>query len=335
MKALKPIALMGALAVILSACSGGMTENETPEVAGTDSANSNETNVTDSPDGLVDLSGLNIGVGGKEFTEQLILCEMTAQLLEDSGATVDRKCGISGTATVRAALISGDIDLYWEYTGTGWISHLGETDPILDPNELWLAVDSGDQAQNQITWLPPAPANNTYAIAVKTEVAEQLGVKSISDYAALAGTDASQATFCGAAEFFARNDGWPGLQEAYGFDLPRRETSEMAYGAIFNAVDQQNPCNFGEVFATDGRIAALGLTVLQDDRQFFTPYNPSVSVRSELLASNPGVAELFAPVSSAMTDAALQQLNAQVDVDGLSPEEVATTWLRGEGFIGG
>jgi len=333
MKTLKPIALVGALAVLLSACAGGANDTGSAGSAEADSS-ATEQSGAENLSNLPDLTGVTIGVGGKEFTEQLVLCELTALLLEEQGATVDRKCGISGSATVRAALQSGDIDMYWEYTGTGWISYLGETDPILDPYELWLAVDERDQAENQITWLDPAPANNTYAVAVKTELGDQLGISSISDYADLANSDASMASFCGAAEFFARNDGWPGLQETYGFSLPRGEVSELAYGAIFNAVESQNPCNFGEVFATDGRIAALGLTVLKDDRQFFTPYNPSVSVRSELLAQNSGLAELFAPVSAALTDTVLQQINAQVDVDGLTPEQVAKDWLTGQGFVG-
>lgn len=333
MRTLKIGAVASALAIVLSACAEGGAEDAMEESAEVDSTTQEE-NTDNGTDTGLDLTGVNVGVGGKEFTEQLILCEITALVMEDLGADVNRSCSMSGSATVRAALESGDIDMYWEYTGTGWISHLQEEDPILDPNELWLAVDERDQEQNQITWLTPAPANNTYAVAVASEVGEELGITSISDYAELANANPSEATFCGAAEFFGRNDGWPGLQETYGFELPREDTSEVAYGAIFNAVDTQNPCNFGEVFATDGRIAALDLTVLSDDLQFFTPYNPSVSVRSELLEANPGLAEVFEPISAAMTDNALQGLNAEVDVDGLTPEDVAVNWLTSEGFIG-
>ncbi len=281
-----------------------------------------------------DLSGAELNVGGKEFTEQLVLCELTAQALESTGATVDRTCGLSGTATVRSALTSGDIDMYWEYTGTGWITHLGETKPIEDPQELYQAVAEQDQQANSITWLDPAPANNTYAVAVSREKAEELGVETLSDYAELATTDPAAASFCGAAEFFGRDDGWPGLQDAYGFELPDSEVSELAAGAIYNSIDKARPCVFGEVFATDGRIAALDLVVLEDDKNFFTAYNPAVTVRSEVLEENQAIEDVLAPVTEALTDETLQSLNAAVDVDGKTPEDAANEWLIKEGFIG-
>ncbi len=324
MKKIAPLALVGAAAVLLTGCSLGSSGGAG---GGGDVA-------AGSLAELGDLDGTAITVGSKEFTEQQVLCEVTAQALESAGATVKRECGMSGSATVRSALDSGAIDMYWEYTGTGWVTHLGETDPINDPIELWETLDQADQKQNGITWLTPSPANNTYAIAVATELGDELGVTTVSDYAALANEDAEQASFCGAAEFFGRNDGWPGVMEAYGFDLPKSNTSELAAGAIYNGIDTQNPCNFGEVFATDGRIQALGLTVLDDDKQFFTPYNPSLSVRSEVLEESPAIADIFAPISEALTNDVLQKLNAQVDVDGLSASDVANSWLKSEGFIG-
>ncbi len=282
---------------------------------------------------LGDLSGAEVGVGGKEFTEQLILCEITAQALESAGAEVKRTCGMSGSSTVRSALLSGDIDLYWEYTGTGWITHLGETEPIADPQELYEAVADRDEKENSIAWLKPAPANNTYAVAGSRAKVEELGVTTVSDYAKLVSDDAANATFCGAAEFFGRDDGWPGLQEAYGFELPGNGVSELAAGAIYNSIEKADPCVFGEVFATDGRIAALDLVVLEDDQKFFTAYNPSVSVRAEALKENPGIEEVLAPVAEALDDETMQALNAKVDVDGLTPEETATEWLVKEGFV--
>jgi osmoprotectant transport system substrate-binding protein len=281
-----------------------------------------------------DLSGAEVAVGGKEFTEQLILCEITAQALESAGATVDRTCGLSGSATVRSALTSGDIDMYWEYTGTGWITHLGETKPIADPDELYQAVAEQDEDKNSIVWLDPAPANNTYAVAASSETAEKTGVDTLSAYAELAESDPAAAGFCGAAEFFGREDGWPGLQKAYGFELPDGQVSELAAGAIYNSIDKAKPCPFGEVFATDGRIAALDLVVLKDDKNFFTAYNPAVTIRKDTLDENPGIADVLAPVSDALTDETLQSLNANVDVDGQTPEQTAKDWLVKEGFVG-
>lgn len=282
-----------------------------------------------------DLSGVEVTVGGKEFTEQLILCELTAQALESAGATATRSCGMSGSSSVRSALLSGDLDMYWEYTGTGWITHLGETEPIADPRELYQAVAERDEQENSVAWLEPAPANNTYAVAVSREKAEELGVETMSDYAELAKSDPANATFCGAAEFFGRDDGWPGLQKAYGFDLPGDRVSELAAGAIYNAIDTADPCVFGEVFATDGRIAALDLVVLEDDKQYFTAYNPAVSIRAEVLEQNAAIADVLAPVATALDDKTLQSLNAKVDVDGDTPEAAATAWLVEKGFVGG
>ena len=281
-----------------------------------------------------DLSGVQLAVGGKEFTEQLVLCEITAQALESAGAEVERSCGLTGSSSTRAALNSGDIDMYWEYTGTGWATYLGESNPISDPNKLYHAVASRDKRQNGITWLDPAPANNTYALAASRETANKLGVTSLSDYAALAQRNPEQASFCGAAEFFGRSDGWPGVQKKYRVTLPQSEVSELVAGAIYDSIDKADPCEFGEVFATDGRIEALDLTVLEDDRNFFIAYNPAVTVKSSVLKKHPQIAEVLEPVSSALTDATLQQLNARVDVQGATPEQTAHDWLVKKGFVG-
>ncbi|MEJ7742877.1 MAG: glycine betaine ABC transporter substrate-binding protein [Nocardioidaceae bacterium] len=281
-----------------------------------------------------DLSGVKLNVAGKEFTEQLILCEITAQALQSTGADVKRTCGLSGSSTVRSALTSGDVDMYWEYTGTGWITHLGQTKAIADPAELYQQVADLDKSKNKIEWLNPAPANNTYAIAASKEQAEALGVTTLSDYAKLANDEPSKARFCGAAEFFGRDDGWPGVQKTYGFKLASGDVAELAAGAVYSSIDKAKPCAFGEVFATDGRIAALDLTVLQDDKKFFTAYNPAISIREAVLTKNPKIAGALNPLAEALTDETLQGLNAKVDVDGETPEKTAKDWLVKEGFVG-
>lgn len=255
------------------------------------------------------------------------------QALESAGAEVKRTCGLNGTNPTRKALTSGKIDLYWEYTGTGWITHLGQTKAINDPQQLFKQVASADATKNNITWLKPAPANNTYAVAVAREKADKLGVDTLSDYADLANRDPKQAGFCGAAEFFSRDDGWPGLQTAYGFKLPTDSVSELAAGPIYGSIDKSDPCNFGEVFATDGRIAGFDLKVLEDDKKFFAVYNPAVSIRSQVLKKNPKIAEVLAPVSAALTDEALQGLNAELDVKGGDEATIAHDWLVKKGFL--
>ncbi|MEU1513939.1 glycine betaine ABC transporter substrate-binding protein [Streptomyces sp. NPDC005811] len=272
------------------------------------------------------LKGATVTVASKNFTEQLLLCEITAERLESQGAKVKRTCGMSGTNAVRAALTGGSVDMYWEYTGTGWLA-LQQSGTETDPQAMYKKVSTLDKAENDVVWLPPAAANNTYAVAVKTATAEKLGVSTLSAYASLAEKDAGSAGFCGASEFFGRDDGWPGLQKAYGFSLPKSDVAELAEGPIYNAVAKGDPCDFGEVFATDGRISALGLTVLEDDKKFFPPYNLSLNVRGSVLKKYPKIETVMDPVSELLTTAALQKLNAQIDVDGKRPEEVASQWL--------
>ena len=128
----------------------------------------------------VDLSGLSVTVGSKEFTEQLILGELTMLVLEGAGADVDDQIGLVGSTTVREALTSGEIDMYWEYLGTGWVTYLGNTEGIPDVDEQYEAVRDAD-ADNGVVWLEPTPFNNTYAIAMTDESADELGITSISE----------------------------------------------------------------------------------------------------------------------------------------------------------
>jgi len=279
------------------------------------------------------LSGATLTVGGKEFTEQLVLCQMTIQALRSAGATVNEKCGLTGSSTVRTALTSGQIDMYWEYTGTAWITFLGHTTPIVDPTQQYQAVAQEDLAKNQLEWLKPAPFNNTYAIAVKETVAQQLGVKSISDYAKLAKTDPAKASLCVASEFVGRNDGLPGLEKAYGFTRPP-DTATLAEGAIYNSVAKSSPCNFGEATTTDGRIKGLQLITLVDDKNFFPVYNPAVTLKKSIADANPNIAKVLNPIADALDTATVQDLNTQVDIAGKQPADVAKTWLQSKGFIG-
>ncbi len=280
-----------------------------------------------------DLSGAELTVGSKEFTEQLILGQITIQALEAAGATVEDETGLVGSDIVREALTSGDIDMYWEYTGTGWITHLGHDDAIPDEQEQYEAVAEEDLESNQIEWLEPAGFNNTYAIATREEAIEEFGVQTLSEFSDFASSNPDEATLCAAAEFLNRNDGLPGLEKAYGFDIPEENIAEVEFGVIFTSVDKGNPCNFGEVFATDGRMAALGLTVLEDDQRFFPSYVPALNVAQDVVEENPDIEGIAAELSAALDTETMTQLNAQVDVDGGFPEQVAQDWLVSEGFI--
>lgn len=282
---------------------------------------------------IASLEGKTFTVGGKEFTEQLILCEITVQALTSVGAEARENCGLVGSDTTRAALTSGSIDLYWEYTGTAWISYLKHTDPVPGAEEQYDAVAEEDLG-NDVVWLDPAPYNSTYTIVAKSDVAEEHGVKSISDYAALAKSDPSAATMCAATEFLARNDGWPGLQKAYGFTLPADSLATVAEGTLYDNAAKGSPCNFAEGVTTDGRIQALDLTVLEDDKAFFPVYNPAPTVRKEVADANPDLRDILKPIADALDLATIQKLSTEVDIDGKQPGDVAETWLRDNDFIG-
>jgi len=280
----------------------------------------------------VDLSGASFTVGSKEFTEQLLLGQITKLVLEDAGATVTDETGLVGSKVVRAALTSAKIDMYWEYTGTGWITHQGNTKPVAGSDAQFKAVKDADAANN-IVWIDPAKFNNTYAIALASEKATELKLTKISELATYATANPAAATLCAAAEFLGRDDGLPGLEKAYGMKFAT--PSELELGLVYTSIDKGDPCVFGEVFATDGRIAGLGLTVLADDKEFFPSYLPSLNVRKEVFDKNPKLAELFAPVAAALDTATMTSLNAEVDVDGKEPADVAKAFLTSKGLIGG
>lgn len=277
------------------------------------------------------LAGATFTVGSKEFTEQLILGHITKQALEAAGATVKDEIGLSGTVVARKALTSGKIDMYWEYTGTGWITHLKKTKPIPDSRRQYAAVAKAD-LKNGITWLATAPFDNTYAFTVRTEAAKQLGVTKISDFRRLIQRDPDKATFCAASEFLTRDDGLPGIEKRYGFEFPEDNVTELDLGVVYTEVDKGRTCNFGEAFATDGRIAALGLTVIRDDRKFFPVYNPALNVRTSVLKKYPALRGLFARIATKLDTKTMQALNASVDVKGKFPEQVAKDWLKKNRF---
>ncbi|KOS56754.1 glycine betaine ABC transporter substrate-binding protein [Rhodococcus rhodochrous] len=279
------------------------------------------------------LDGASISVGSKNFSEALLLGKMAVILLRSAGADVTDLTNIPGSASARQAQLEGQVDLQWEYTGTAWIAYLGHEEPIPDERGQYEAVRDEDLRENGLVWLPPAPMNNTYGFAATSANAQRLGVASLSD---IANIPVPERTFCVESEFANRNDGLQPMLETYGIPLgsgvPRENIRTLDTGAIYEAT-ARGDCNFGEVFTTDGRIEALDLTVLEDDRKFFPIYNVAVVVREETLTENPQIAELFAPVSRKLTDETLIELNGRIDVDGQEPAEVAYDWLVQEGFV--
>ncbi len=277
-----------------------------------------------------DLSGASFTVGSKEFTEQLILGQITKLVLENAGANVKDQTGITGTTNVRKALDSGQIDMYWEYTGTGYADLLGHevSDAPADEQELFDLVAKEDLKKNGVKWFDLAPVNNAYAIATSKEASDKLGVTTLSDLAEAAKKNPSDASLCVASEFIDRADGLPGLEKKYGFKVPKGDLTEVEAGIIYTRVPKQDPCNFGEVFATDGRIAANDMVVVEDDKNFFVKYNLAMTADAKVFKKYPELEDIFAPIAKKLTTETMQGLNSQVDVDGSPAEQVAQKWLE-------
>ncbi len=283
----------------------------------------------------ISLAGQTYTIGGKSFDEQLVLCKISVQLLQARGATVTDRCNIPGSAAARTALTSGQIDMYWNYTGTGWVTDLGRTDPSQDPQQLYQAVRAAD-APNGLTWLAPTPFNNTYGIATTRTFAAQNNLRTVSDFARFVNSGNANATLCVESEFAARDDGLPGMNRAYGITAPFSgppAVTTLDTGAIYQAAANGTPCRFGEVFTTDGRLPGLDLVPLEDDRDHFPVYNAAPVFRTAAFNRQPEVGPLFDDVSRRLTYDVILGLNGQISSQGIDPGVVAATWLRQQGLV--
>jgi osmoprotectant transport system substrate-binding protein len=328
-KKLNLLLVMAVIASLLLAACGGTTPTEAPadtEVVpeATEPPPEEEEVVEEEAEG-----GL-IVVGSKEFTEQIVLGQIAVLALQDAGYEVDDQTNLGGTAVNREALLAGETDMYWEYTGTAWIAHLGHEDPITDPEECYDKVKAED-AGNGLAWLEMAPFNNTYTLMMKQTTGEELGIESISDLAEYinGGGDAS---LCTDQEFYARPDGFKGVEELYGFQFAEDQVIMMDPGLTYKAL-QDDQCTTAMGFATDGRIPAFGFFNLEDDKQFFPVYNPAPVVRQEIMDAYPGIAGVLAPVAQALTTEKMMELNKRVDIDEEDPEDVACDFLMSEGLV--
>lgn len=263
-----------------------------------------------------------ITVGGKNFTEQQIISSMTTQYLTAAGYDVENRAGM-GSAILRQAQENGQIDLYWEYTGTSLINYNDVTER-LGPEETYARVKELD-AEKGLVWLEPSDANNTYALAMREQYAETHDIVSLSDMAQ-AVNDGEELTFALNAEFYAREDGWRPLQQVYDFRVSRGDVKRMDSGLVYPAL-RDGDVEVGLVFATDGRIPAFDFRVLEDDRNFFPAYALTPVVREETLAANPDLAEQMNTLSALLDDATMAELNARVDVERETVEDVTRNFL--------
>lgn len=278
----------------------------------------------------VELDGASIAAGSKDFTEQIILGKMAVILFQSAGADVEDLSNVPGSNSVRMAMLEGSIDFQWEYTGTAWITYMGEVDPLPDPQDQYEAVRDADLEENDLVWTSPSELNNTYAMGMTQERSEELGVTQMSD---LTEIDESELTFCMDAEFASRNDGFEPMLEHYDLpEVPNDDRSLMSLGAVYQAI-ANGECTFGEVFATDGRIPALDLMVVEDDEQFFPRYDLSGVIRGDLHEDYPQIEEILDPLTERLDNETMATLNAQVDVDGEEPVDVAWEFLLDEGFV--
>ncbi|GAA1910359.1 glycine betaine ABC transporter substrate-binding protein [Nocardioides hwasunensis] len=280
------------------------------------------------------LDGVEITVGAKDFTEQLILGNMLATVMQTAGADVTNRTNIAGSNGVRNALLNRTVDISPEYTGTGWISYLLHDEPVKGEEAQWKATAEEDKEKNQLIWLKPAPMNNTYAMALGEAAAEKY--PDLKDLSGMKDVPVADRTFCVEDEFYSRNDGFPSMLEAYGLKLgdsvPDDNVLRLDTGVVYDAT-AKGRCTFGEVFTTDGRIPALKLTVLEDDKEFFPLYNLTEVVQQDLLEAHPEIEEIFAELNPKITNDVMLELNAKVDVDGQEPALVAKEWLVSEGFV--
>lgn len=274
-------------------------------------------------------SAASVIVGGKGFTEQLLLAEITGQYLTAKGYTVKLKTGM-GTSLLRSALENKQVDLYWEYTGTAFLNFHKNTFANQSGEEIYKAVKAKD-AGNNIVWLNASAANNTYALAVRQADAESKGMKSLEDLATKINAGDKLKLGCN-IEFYKREDGLKPLQKAYGFEFPRSDIKRMETGLVYKALKDGN-VDVGLVFATDGRIPAFNFVVLEDTKNYFPAYAITPTVRKETLDANPDLAEHLNKLSGLFNDATISALNANVDVDKKSVTEVAKGFLTEKGLL--
>jgi osmoprotectant transport system substrate-binding protein len=275
------------------------------------------------------VSAQTIVVGGKAFTEQQIMTAMTVALLKAKGFAPDRKAGM-GSAAVRSALENGQIDVYWEYTGTALAVFNKITDKFDSADAAYKKIKEVDGAKG-IVWLDMSRANNTYAFAMNADDAKKRGVVTMSDYAKAVKAD-PKLTFASNAEFYSRPDGLPGWQKTYGFEIDRDNVKRMDTGLVYQALKDRQ-VDSGVVFATDGRIPAFNFVVIKDDKNYAPPYNMTPVVRKEIADKNPKLVEALNALSAKLDNDTMAKLNASVDVDKKTPEEVAETFLKQNGLI--
>lgn len=266
-------------------------------------------------------------VGSKPHAEQYILAEALTILIEEhTDLTVDQRLGIGGgTSNLHPAMLAGDIDIYPEYTGTGWLFVLQE-EYIGQSDELYEAVKQRYREEYDIIWLERYGFNNTYTLAVRNEYVQEYGLKTYSDLAEIS----SQLVFGAEYDFYERDDGFDALSELYGFAF--RSTREIDIGLKYQAIGE-GQVDVINAFSTDGLLMHYDITVLEDDREFFPSYEAATIIRAETLERFPELEDVLNLLAGAIDDQAMTEMNFRVEEQNDDPQRVAREFLSQAGLL--
>ena len=278
-----------------------------------------------------------VRVGSKIDTEGKLLGNIIVLALEANGIKTENKVSLGNTKIVRTALVAGEIDIYPEYTGNGAFMLGAEKSPAWkDLRAGYELAKKMDFEKNKIVWLEPANANNTWAIAIRKDLATANQLRSMDDlgrYIAKGGTFKLAAS----AEFMERTDAMPAFQTAYGFKLRADQALVLAGGdtaaTIKAAAEKTSGVNAAMAYGTDGPLAALGLLVMEDPKGVQPVYAPAPLVREEVLKRHPAIATILAPIFKSLDTPTLQMLNARIQLEGQDPRKVASGYLQSKGFL--
>ena len=278
----------------------------------------------------------SVKVGSKLDPEASLLGNIIVQVLNANGIATENKLQLGATKIVRTALQSGEIDIYPEYTGNGAFFHNADSDPA------WKNLDAGYKkikeldGKDKLIWLAAAPANNTWAIAVRKDVADANKLKTIDDFAKWV-NGGGKVKLAGSAEFVESPAALPAFQSTYGFKLSGDQIVVLAGGdtSVFEkaAAEGTSGVNAAVAYGTDGAIAALGLVSLEDSKGAQIVYAPAPVIREEALAKHPEIEKLLAPVFASLDAPTLQKLNGEISVDGKDAKAVAAAYLKEKGFV--
>ncbi|WP_414473152.1 ABC transporter substrate-binding protein [Microvirga sp. M2] len=283
------------------------------------------------------VASADVVVSSKIDTEGSVLGNIILLALNANGIKTQDRIQLGATPVVRKAITAGEIDIYPEYTGNAGFFFNKADDPVWkDAAKGYETAKKLDYEANKIVWLDPAPANNTWAIALRRDVTEANKLKTLSDFGKWV-SGGGQVKLAASAEFVNSEAALPSFQKVYGFTLKPDQLIVLSGGdtaaTIKAAAEQTSGANAAMVYGTDGGIAPSGLVVLEDDKNVQPVYAPAPIIREAVLKDNPKIAELLKPVFASLDLTTLQKLNARVQVGGEAAKAVATDYLKSKGFL--